>query len=185
MSIYLPKQYENIMYELKQFIQDNNLDSVTVSGLIQGSVVFEDPEEKPATIASIDTSDFGESYSVKASNCKVSLQYALTIISMINNIVTSQKVYLVLAILNAIVTLKKEATIQIKEDDAVVLFAIYRLNKADDVRIKEYLKELSDDLKDINVDKIDVDKSLRNLKKIKSIRLTEGKYELIETVVIS
>lgn len=180
---YLAPEYKELEKKLAPFIEEHELDEVTVNSLIRGSIEVFETEVPSASTAVINTRDFGASVSVKAKNIKVNLKFAFSSIFFFKSVCDTNGIWLILSILNAIVLLIEDMKIQLSPREAIVLFALYRLRNADEETIYMYVH----DMKEANVADItlqDVQSALVCLEKIGTIKMIDGKYCMCEAILI-
>lgn len=180
------KEYSLILNNLEQFIKEKKLDKITVKSLMLSSIDFIYPEEEPANIAIISQDDLSKSYSIKCENIKIGLKFALDIIFSVKAVFSSEECWLILSVLKVISSFINGMKEELNCDEAIVLFSLYRLQSADEGRIKDYINSLKDSgkLADINIENINIKTALDKLEKIKSIELDGGDYHIIETIYI-
>jgi hypothetical protein len=177
--------YDDLQNLLSDVVVEYELDPVTVNSLLLSSFVFLEPELQSATVAIIDPSNFEKSKSIRASNIQVDLKFALDAIFATISVFTAKSSLLILYVLKAIVLLIDKASIQLGKNDAIVLFAIYRLQKADKNAILRYINKLRTENDDIDiVNESTIEKSLKTLEDIKTIELIDGLYSLNDVIVI-
>lgn len=175
--------YEGLEGALSSFIDEHELDDVTVNSLFRSSVEFLEPELQTATVVVLDAGKLDETKSIKASNVKIGIKFALGAIFAVKPMLTEKGIWLVLLVLKAIVTLAGDLSENISREEAIILFAIYRLQSADAEQIHEYISNsLSDSNGNVSKDRLN--EGLKKLEKIRTIKLVDGKYVVNETVVI-
>lgn len=175
--------YEELEGALSSFIDEHELDDVTVNSLFRSSIEFLEPELQTATVVVLDAGKLDETKSIKASNVKIGIKFALGAIFAVKPMLTENGVWLVLLVLKAIVTLVGDHIVDLSREEAIILFAIYRLQSADEERILEYItSSLSVSHGIISKDRLD--EGLKKLEKIRTIKLVDGKFVVNETVII-
>ncbi len=176
--------YELLLDELKPFIREKGLDIVSVKSLLLSTVEFDYVEDGAANTVFISSGTLSGGKSIKARNVKISVRLALNIIFAVKTAFSENGCWLILCILDIINNLINDAVEELTQDEAVVLFAIYRLRNADPEMIDRYVAELKEN--GYLDDKLDVDirNSLKKLEKIRTIKLENGLYMLDEAVVI-
>lgn len=183
MTEYIAQEYEEIEKSLIPFTKEHDLDSITVSSLIRGSIEVLDPGFPRASIAVIDKNP-ASGISLKLKNIKVNLKFALNSIFSFKSVCDAEGKWLILAILKTIVFLLEEMQVKLGVNEAVVLFCIYRLQSATSGEIVEYAKKLKENMGEADIEIEDVNVALQNLEKIGTIKLENGKYFLCETILI-
>lgn len=184
MAEYIVPEYEEIEKSLIPFSEEHDLDSITVSSLIRGSIEVLEPEIPTASVAVIDANNLTSGISVKLKNIKVNLKFALNSIFSFKSVCDAEGKWLILAILNTIVFLLEEIKVELGAEEAIVLFCIYRLQSATLEEIIEYVKRISCNGKEIDIQIDGIDDALKKLEKIGTIKLENGKYFLCETILI-
>lgn len=184
MTEYIAQEYEEIEKSLIPFTKEHDLDSITVNSLIRGSIEVVEPGFPRASIAVIDTKNPASSISLKLKNIKVNLKFALNSIFSFKSVCDAEGKWLILAILKTIVFLLEKMQVKLGENEAVVLFCIYRLQSATSGEIVEYVKKLKENGREADIEIKDVNNALQNLEKIGTIKLENGKYFLCEIILI-
>lgn len=184
MAGYIAPEYEEIEKSLIPFSEEHDLDSITVSSLIRGSIEVLEPEIPTASVAVIDANNLASGISVKLKNIKVNLKFALNSIFSFKSVCDAEGKWLILAILNTIVFLLEEMKIELGTKEAIVLFCIYRLQSATLREVIEYAEKLRKDGKETDIQIEDVNNALKKLERIGTIKLENGKYYLCETILI-
>lgn len=105
MAGYIAPEYEEIEKSLIPFTEEHDLDPVTVSSLIRGSIEVLEPEIPTASVAVIDADNLTSGISVKLKNIKVNLKFALNSIFSFKSVCDAEGMWLILAILKTIVFL--------------------------------------------------------------------------------
>ena len=181
---YLASEYKEIENFLVPFVEEHNLDRITVNSLIRGSVEVLESEMPTASKVIIDMDDFSSSMSVKLKNIKVNLSFSLSSIFSFKSICDTEGVWLILAILKAIAFLWGEMKIQLDGIEAITLFALYRLRVANTTEIWEYVKKIEIDKEMVNMSLDSVEEAVKNLEKIRTVKLIDGKYRMCESILI-
>ena len=184
MPSYIAPEYEVIENTLTSFIEEHELDKVTVNSLIRGSIEVLEPELPTASVAVIDTGDLASSVDIKPRNIRVNLKFALNSIFSFKPICDESGAWLVLAILNAILSLIKDMKMDLNKEEAVVLFALYRLQRATSDEIGAYINKLKENGESVDIQNSEVQDALGKLEKLKTIKLEDGKFCLCETILI-
>lgn len=180
MNNYIPEEYLNATNSLEPLIKKYDLDPVMISSIIRGSIEKEEQLIQPTL--KVWRSHNGNIYTVKPSNIKINLSFALTNAFRLKTTFSQKDIWLVLAIINLIVDMFTTAVNKIDEMSALILLAVFRLQSSEERRIIEYSKKIlpQDSLLCINDES--VKNALDNLEELKCIKLEDGKYSVIETV---
>lgn len=184
MAGYIAPEYEEIEKSLIPFTQEHDLDSITVSSLIRGSIEVLEPEISTASVAVIDANNLASGISAKLKNIKVNLKFALNSIFSFKSVCDAEGMWLILAILKTIVLLLEEMVVELGAKEAVVLFCIYRLRSATAGEIIEYAEKLRENGEKVDIQNESVSDALKNLERIGTIKLENGKYILCETILV-
>lgn len=184
MPSYIAPEYEKIEKNLKSFLKEHDVDTITLNSLIRGSIEILEPEIPTASVAVIDADNLTSGISVKLKNIKINLKFALNSIFSFKSVCDAEGVWLVLAILKTIVFLLEEIKVKLDANEAMVLFSIYRLQSATPKEIFEYIKNLKKNEENVDIQIEDTNDAIKNLEKIKTIKLEDGKYFLCETILI-
>lgn len=184
MAGYIVPEYEEIKKNLIPFIKEHDLDSITVNSLIRGSIEVLEPEIPTASVAVIDANNLTSGISVKLKNIKVNLKFALNSIFSFKSVCDAEGKWLILVILKTIVFLFEEMKVELSEKEAIVLFCIYRLQSATLGEIIEYAEKIRENGKEADMQIEGVNDALRNLERIGTIKMENGKYFLCETILI-
>lgn len=180
MNDYIPEEYSKAIKSLEPIVEKYDLDPVMVASIVRGSIEKEDQPIQPAS--RVWKSKDGNVYTVKPENIKVNLSFALTNAFRLKTIFSQKDIWLVMAIIHLIVDMFTSAVKRVDEMSSLILLAIFRLQEAEKVEIKEYtLKILPKDSNIIITDET-VQKALDNLEELKCIKLDDGKYSIIETI---
>ena len=177
--------YDDLQNILSDVIEEYNLDKVSVNSLLMSSFDFLEPELESASLVEINTRDWEKSKSVRLSNIQVDLKIALDVIFAVKPMFTAEGGHLILLILRAIIILVSAGTVHLSKKDAEVLFAIYRLQRASQRDIYDYLVRLSKENDDIDiVEELDIERSLSILEKVHAVELVDGGYHLNDIIRI-
>lgn len=179
-------EHELLYEELDNYWNEKDIDAVTAKSLLVILVELVYPEAEPANVAIISQNDLTHGVSLKCGNVKFNLMRALNAIFAVKTTITAHGLWLVLGVLKTIALLCESIKEEFDSNEAIVLFAIYRLKNANRERVLAYIEELKNrneyaDIKNIDVD---VDSALKKLEKLKSIEMVAGEYHLIETVYV-
>ncbi len=68
MASYIAPEYEEIEKNLMPFLKEHDLDAITLSSLIRGSIEVLEPEIPTASVAVIDADNLASGISVKLKN---------------------------------------------------------------------------------------------------------------------
>ena len=181
---YLAPEYRELEKKLAPFIKEHELDEITVNSLIRGSIEVIEPEVPIASTTFIDTEDFNSAVSIKTKNIKVNLKFALDSIFSFKSFFDIEGLWLILAIVNAIVSLIGDMMIVFNEKEAVTLFALYRLRNADEKEIYKYVKNVLSNEREFEMDLNDIKDAINKLEKIGTIKMLDGKYCLSEEILV-
>lgn len=178
-------KYNEIDNMLKPFVDEHELDEVTVNSLIRGSVEILEPEIPIASVASIDVNNFAASWSIKPRNIKVNLNFALNSIFSVKSIHDSDGIWLIFVILKALAFLVADMKVSLNKTEAIVLYALYRLRSATDDNIAKYINStLKIKEEDADIQLEEVKTALNNLERIGTIKMDDGKYCMRESILI-
>ena len=180
MNSYIPEEYTRAIESLEPIIEKYGLDYVTISSIVRGCLDIEEQIIPPAS--KIWTSKDGNVYSIKPSNIKVNLSFALGNAFRLKRVFTQEDIWLVLAIIHLIVDIFTSATKKVDEISALVLLAIFRLQSAEKERIYEYAKKIVPEHSVIELTEEQFSNALDNLEELKCIHLKDGKYSICETI---
>ncbi len=184
MASYIAPEYEEIEKNLMPFLKEHDLDAITLSSLIRGSIEVLEPEIPTASVAVIDADNLASGISVKLKNIKINMKFALNSIFSFKSVCDAEGVWLVLVMLKTIVFLLEETKVKLNANEAIVLFCIYRLQSATLKEIVEYTKTLKKNEKNADIQIKDANDAIKNLEKIGTVKLEDGKYSLCETILI-
>lgn len=186
MSYYLEPEYVIIERSLEPFIQEHNLDEVTVKSLIRGCVEIVEPELPSVSYVVLNENNIESTKSIKVKNIKFNLKFALNSIFSFKSICGLEDIWLVLAILRAILLLVEDMKIVLEKKEAIVLFCIYRLRFATVQEIKEYhdSDNFSNSVGDEEMSIKEIQEAIKNLQKIGTVDIKDGKYYIGETIYV-
>lgn len=177
--------YDDLQDALSDVIKEYELDTVSVRSLLMSSFDFLEPELQAASVAIIYPEDLEKSKSIHPSNIQVNIKFALDTIFAVKSIISTKDFSLVLLILKALVMFIHSATVQIKKEDAIVLYSIYRLQNANIDDIQKYIIKLKEENDDIDIiDEGIIERSILDLEKIKAIELVNGLYSLHDIILV-
>ena len=185
MMPYLAPEYKEIEKELKSFIDENNLDEVTVNSLIRGSIEVLEPDIPIASSVFINAKTFSHSVSVKVKNIKVNLEFALNSIFAFKSICDATGIGLILVLLRAILSIMGKIQVTLGVKEAVTLFALYRLRCADSERIFSYIKQMSEENANATISRTEMEEALKFLESIGTIKMEDGNYCIQETIIVT
>lgn len=180
MNNYIPEEYDKIIGDLKPIIDKYNLDQVMVSGLVRGIIEVEQQPVLP--VSRVWKSKNGNSYTVKPSNIKVNLVFALGNAFRLKTIFSQKDVWLILAIIYLIADLYTNATEKVDEISSIVLLAVYRMQKGDAERILNYAKEIQPKDSGALLEAKSCVEALNNLEELRCIELVDGEYRVCESI---
>lgn len=170
--------YDLLLKKLEPTIKDKNLDPVAVSSMIRSCVEIDDEN---LTCASRYFYMRGRYYSVKPSNIKINLKFAIQIIMKFKGICTDNELWLIASIIDIAQYLFSNATKEIDQMSAMILLALYRLLKADKQQINNYIERLnSPDNPKPNL--CQLQDLLDQLEDIGCIKCIDGYYVLNESI---
>lgn len=185
MTGYIVPEYEEISKSLQSFSDEHSLDMVTLNSLIRGSVEIIEPEKTTASDITINPDNWTSGKSIKITNIKINLKFALNSVFSFKSICDSEGIWLILAFLKAILFLREASTIELDVNESIVLFCIYRLQTADSEEIVTYAKGLNLDIQTVDIHSGNIENILKKLENIGTIKLEAGKYILRETIMIN
>lgn len=169
-------------YVFKDPICDK-LDPITVRSLFRSCIEPENPELPHSSIVKRDISNPEVAYSLKISNIKLNLRFALDIIIGLNSIYNESKEQLLILLLKVIQYFFSESKVKIDKKQTYVLYAIALLEGNGEGVLEERIIQYAQ--KNKKEDMItDIDSILKELENLKTIYLLEGKYHLCETVIV-
>lgn len=178
-------EYNEIDRMLEPFVAEHELDDITVSSLIRGSIEILEPEMPMASVASIDVNNFTDSWSIKPTNLRVNLKFAFNSIFSVKSIHDAEGIWLIIVILKAIVFLLADMLVTLDKTEAQVLFGLYRLQSATCGSIAEYVnRALKKNEEDDDIPLEDIQAALDNLEKIGTVKMDNGKYCMRESILI-
>lgn len=180
MNDYIPEEYSKAIKSLEPIVEKYDLDPVMVASVVRGSIEKEDQPIQPAS--RVWKSKDGSVYTVKPGNIKVNLSFALANAFRLKTTFSQKDIWLVLAIIHLIVDMFTSAVKKVDEISSLVLLAIFRLQKAGKVEIKEYTLKILPEGSNISITDETIQKALDNLEELKCIKLDDGKYSIIETI---
>lgn len=173
-------QYDILMKKLDSIIKENNLDPISIKSLLLSSVEFLDDEESNAQAIILTPSDLSNVKSIKLRNAKINLKFALNVIFSAKTIFSDNQMWMIFSILNVVNLLKDQSTITLGESEAIVLYVIYKLRRANEDKISRYIH----DCDELRKDTINIEQSLDLLEKIGTIEMIGGEYTIKEIVII-
>ncbi len=181
MDNYLPEEYVMIIEGLQPIIDEHGLDKVTISGLVRGSIEIQ--QQPVQAVNRVWKSKTGEVFTIKPSNIKVNLGFALGNTFRLKTLFNQKDIWLVFAIIHMVVNLFTDAVKRVDETSALVLLAVYRLQNGNLEKILDYTKRINPENSNILMDEKTCFKALENLQELKCIELKEnGEYILRESV---
>ncbi len=184
MSSYIAPEYMAIENMLKPFVKEHELDMVTVNSLIRGSMELLEPEPPTASVAILDSKDMSSAVSVKPSNIRINLKFAFNSIFSFKSLLDAEGIWLVLSLLKTIVFLISDMEVRLNENEAVVLFCLYRLRNAACEEMIDYIETVKSEKIHVEINTIGLKKALYQLEKIGTVKLEAGKYSMCETILI-
>lgn len=180
MDEYVLQEYRMALEALEPLIAKYELDPVMLSSIVRGTV---EVEEHPLQSAlKVWKSKDGKVYTIKPSNIKINLSFALDNAFRFKTIFTQKDIWLVLAIIHLVVDMFTSAVKRVDEMSALILVAVFRLQSAESREILEYAQKILPQNSELCVDDVSVQRALDNLEELKCVKLENGKYSVIETV---
>lgn len=179
-EMYLPEDYQKIIENLNSAIAQYGLDEVTIAGVVRGSIEVEQQPIHP--VSRVWKSKSGETFSVKASNIKVNLNYALKTAFRIKTVFVQKDVWLAAAIIHMIVDLFTDAKKLVDEKTAIILLAVFRLQNGDIERIMQYAQTIIPKESGIELNKTQCQEALDNLESLQCIEIKDGEYIVRESI---
>ena len=178
----VPDEY--IVWEelTRPLAEQHGLDMVQVRGLIRSCIEIIEPEIEPANIAVINPDSF-EGVRVSGKTIKFNLKYALELLTAARAFTNEKGIWCFLILLKLVVELGDQAVTQLRQEDAIVAFCCYRLQRASLNRIKEYLEQIKKE-KNIENVVINIEEVCKNLEKCSILELVDGEYRLCEQIII-
>ena len=178
----VPDEYIEMENKLAPFAQEHELDAVTLRSLIGSSVRIIEPDMEPANIVVFNKNRSGAKR-VSLKTIRIDIKYAINLIYQVKTLITSKKIWFILALLKLILQLAEDVCSNLDYQEAVVLFCCYRLGEADQGRIERYVNQLKaeNEIEDIE---INVAEALENLENYKIIEMISGLYRLCEYILI-
>lgn len=162
---------------------DNQIDNITAISLLRSSIELENPELPKSSVIIKDLRNPNVLHSVKLKNIKFNLSFALDMVLGIDALRNeNSKTSIILMVIKFIHDIFSEADIKIKKEKAKILIAIYKLdyNEAG-VTIDKLLRFLNEN-HHYQMDFIE--KELKELEDIKCITCVNGRYHLIESIIV-
>ena len=184
MESYIAPEYREIEDFLMPFVEEHELDSITVNSMIRGSIEILEPDIPVASVVMMKENDLTSAVSVKPKNIKISLGFALDSIFSFKSVCDSEGIFLILTLLKTILFLMGKMWITLKSDQAIVVFIIYRLKSATPQDIIRYTKKLKNEVKEVDIAIENIDEVLDSLEEMSVIKMEDGKYILCETIFI-
>ena len=184
MPDYIEREYEDIEKFLEPFAEEHELDMVTLGSLIRGSIEILEPTLPKATVTVIETENFSKATSWKINNIKFNLKSAFNSIFLFKTIPAKNDIWLIMAIFRIILSVFDTLRVELNQQEAIVLFCVYRLRNATCEEINLYVEKLKVEGKKVELSKEEIKESLEKLEKIGTILLQNGKYSLVETVLL-
>lgn len=183
MEKYIPETYNHVIKMLEPVIEKYDLDKITIESLVRSSIEVEEQMIQPVT--AVWRSKSGKMYSTKASNIKVSLQFALTIVFRLKTVWGMKDIWLGIAIIHMIIDSFISATLEIDEWSSITLISVYRLQHADKKAIFEYAGKICPLNLKKDITEECIDNSLNKLESWGCIALLDGFYKVNEIVTVS
>lgn len=172
--------------DTKEEIKD--LDIVTVKSLFRTCIESVNPELPRSSVIIKGIKNPETSYSVKLNNIKLNFNFALDMILGIGGVYEANEKMLIVLLLDVLRTFFTDATVELKDEDAYLVYLIHKMDyKKTGVskeRIVEYIKSnpTAQD-KEYFSKTENLNESLGRLEKIHSIMLENGCYHVTETIL--
>lgn len=180
MNEYLPEEYSKAIEMIHPIVEEYKLDSILVNSIIRGAIEIDLQPIQPAS--KVLRSKKGETYSIKPTNIKLNLSFALSNAFRLKTTFSQKDVWLVLAILHLVVDLFTDATKKIDEISSLVLLATFRLQQASKNQIWDYTLKIQPKESNLEITEELIETALKNLEDLKCISLIDGKYQVVETI---
>lgn len=182
MTEFIQEPYNSIMEIMQPIIQEHNLDEITMESIVRSCVEVEEKEIQRAKY--IRPGLKGEIYSTKLPNIKINLEFIFSTLNASKAVVKEKSMWMGVAVIYLVYYLFKQSTVKIENSEimSLVLFALYRLRRANVKETEEYVKQIAPDNMKKKVTIEVIEKSLCKLEELKCISLIEGKYILIEKI---
>lgn len=183
MNEYLPEEYQNAIEMLKPVVEEYGLDEILVNSIVRGALEKESQPIQP--VSTVWKTKKGDTYSIKPTNIKINLSFALSNAFRLKTILNQEDIWLVLAILHLIIDLFTGAVKKIDEASALILLSTFRLREASKEDILNYAIKIKPDKSKLQITDELVQSALDNLEDIRCIELNEGKYHVVEKISTS
>lgn len=168
--------------------KENGLDVVTVSSYLNSVVEYEGTEQERATIFRSIKESSSQLSSYKLSNIKIDVGFALKMLFRTIETCSVKNRKLIAILLKLICDLKNESQIIIGKNESWAVYGLYmKGGNGRGLEIENLMKYMNENKpEDINenIDIVDLEKALKKLERMKSVELKEGKYFLIETLIL-
>lgn len=180
MNEYLPEEYSRVIKMINPIVEKYGLDSILVNSIIRGAIEKEPQPIQPAS--TVWKSKKGNTYSLKPTNIKVNLSFALSNAFRLKTIFKQEDIWLVLAILHLAIDLFTSAVEKVDEASSLILLATFRLQEASKEDILNYaIKIQPKENKLVITDEL-VQTALDNLEDLRCVKLKDGKYHVVESI---
>lgn len=168
--------------------ETKGLDMVTVKSLFRTCIESVNPELTRSSVIVKGIKNPETSYSVKLRNIKLNFNFALDMILGIGGVFEGSKMMLTALLLDVLRTFFTDATVELKDEDAYLVYLIHKMDyKKTGVskeKIAEYIKDdpIAQEKKYFSKPEM-LDESLGRLEKIHSIILENACYHVTETIL--
>ena len=172
--------------DTKEEIKD--LDIITVKSLFRTCIESVNPELPRSSVIIKGIKNPETSYSVKLNNIKLNLNFALDMILGICGVYEANEKMLIVLLLDVLRTFFTDATVELKDEDAYLVYLIHKMDYkkigVSKEQIVEYIKSNPTAQDKEYFSKVEnLDESLGRLEKIHSIMLEKGCYHVTETIL--
>lgn len=180
MNEYLPEEYSRAIEMINPVVEKYGLDSILVNSIVRGAIEKEAQPIQPAS--TVWKSKKGNTYSLKPSNIKVNLSFALSNAFRMKTIFKQKDIWLVLAILHLAIDLFTSAVEKVDEASSLVLLSTFRLQEASKEEILNYALKIQPEESKLTITDELVQNALDNLEDLRCVDLKDGKYRVVETI---
>lgn len=165
-----------------------DLDMVTVKSLFRTCIESVNPELPRSSVIIKGIKNPENFYSVKLKNIKFNFNFALDMILGIGGVIDGTKWLLIALVLDVLRTFFTEATVKLEEEDAYMVYLIYKLDYDGKGVSRDRLEAVikNDSIiqeKNYFLETKKIDESLERLEKIHSIVLENACYHVSEAII--
>ncbi|MBQ4524191.1 MAG: hypothetical protein IJA10_14780 [Lachnospiraceae bacterium] len=178
----ISQSYAELNEYLLEHIPHDSEDEVTIESLICSCAEFESTEQAKYSAVIPDLINHGKSISFKFSNIKFNLCTALDIILLTPTEIPSQKLNMVQFIIKLFRFVCGESMESLDENMTIVIKAIYMSSYDGHGATMDKIKLCC---KDFELIEENIQEAIEKLEEIKCIRLENGEYILLETVLLN